>query len=151
MDTEKEKKANKKINIIVVVTILIIVFGSIAYYVIKPYYEISKLELIVDLVKKTNTNTNEVKYYRVDDLLNPKSISPLENKWIGRGESSGLVVVERTNQGLKVIIITEDQGHAGIYGYLYSESDKPVSIEQTIYRVGKKVKSKWWKVYYDLG
>ena len=102
--------------------------------------------------------------FRLDDLSDPTSLRLLKpNESFDRGFGAGNVWADITPDGrLKVVIETKDLGHAGEYGFAYS--DVPLSPQPfgkgwfTIDVPGHinlvlpdmKIDDNWWKVLYNL-
>ena len=106
----------------------------------------------------------ESKSFRLDDLDDPGSLRPsaaAERR--ARGQGAGDVWAQRTADGkLKVVIETRDLGHAGEYGFAYSEApliptkldgewlslDVPGRLNLVLPRM--RIDDHWWEVVYNL-
>ena len=105
---------------------------------------------------------------RLDDISVPKSLRPLKpNEMSAAGFGEGKVWAAMTVDGkLKVVIETRDLGHAGEYGFAYSEVpliatplggsrdgewlelDLPSHLK--IVQPNMKMDDNWWKVCDNL-
>ena len=98
---------------------------------------------------------------RLDDLANPKSLRKFKpNEVLQGGDGAGLVWAEMTPEGkLKVVIETKDLGHAGYYGYAYTEAAPPKQVTDwggydlpgPLNGVDKKIDDHWWAVENPMG
>ena len=120
---------------------------------------------IVDKVREvTPTETEEIRFY-LEDLSSPESLRSLDSEErFMRGEKAGLVWASKSSSGdLKVVIQTKDLGHAGEYGFAYSDTplnltsfEKPwffidVPGRLNIVTPKMQIDKNWWKVVYNLG
>ena len=83
---------------------------------------------VVERVRQLGIKPGEQLKLRLDKLTDPKSLRRLKspNETFDRGTGAGTLWAERTAEGkLKVVIETRDLGHAGEYGFAYS--DVPLS------------------------
>jgi hypothetical protein len=101
---------------------------------------------------------------RLDDLSDPASLRMLEaDECFERGRNAGNVWAGVAPDGLlKVVIETRDLGHAGEYGFAYSDVslsarpfegdwftiDVPGRINLVLPRM--KIDDHWWQVVYNL-
>lgn len=102
--------------------------------------------------------------FRLDDLSNPQSLRPWgAEETAQRGEGAGRVWANRTEDGkLKVVIETRDYGHAGEYGFAFSDvplKKEPfmgssdwyrIDVPGDLYLVREQIDEHWWSVLYNL-
>ena len=127
-------------------------------------------DAVVVAVRARGLKPGETVQMRLDDLAVPKSLRPLKaNEAFGRGQGAGAgnVWASVTTGGkLKVVIETRDLGHAGEYGFAYSEVpliasppggsgdggwlelDLPGHLK--IVQPSMKIDDHWWEVCYNL-
>jgi hypothetical protein len=117
---------------------------------------------IVQQVKAVGIRPGETLLLRLDDLANPKSLhifKPKPHEMPSRGDEAGFVWAEVTADGkLKVVIETKDLGHAGQYGYAYTEAGPPkqtsdeggCDLPGPLNRVDKKIDEHWSAVENPL-
>ena len=121
-------------------------------------------EAVVAGVRSFGVAPGETKELRLDPLSDPKSLrirKPGEGN--ARGQGAGNVWAQRTATGiLKVVIETRDLGHAGEYGFAYSEaplSPSPfegqwqsldVPSHLTLVLPDMRIDEHWWEVVYNL-
>lgn len=120
----------------------------------------SRFEAVVARVRDMPLEVGETKLLRLDDLSDPASLRPCEpDEFFRRGECEGVVWARLDADGrLAVVIQTRDLGHAGSFGYAYSDaqltptSDDPswswiaVPGPLNLVRAGGKMDDHWWKV-----
>jgi hypothetical protein len=101
---------------------------------------------------------------RIDDLTKPQSIRFLKpEEAFRRGQNAGNVWARRSSNGkLSVVIETRDLGHAGEYGFAYSDvalSPRPFGASWleidvpgplSLVLPNMKIDDNWWKVVYNL-
>lgn len=117
-----------------------------------------RYETLVQQVKQLNLKPGEQVSMRIDASLDPKSLRPA-----GQGSYSsmvGKVAVRRSADGsYQMGLITRDEGHAGAYGYLYSETPLHLGGGEVTGRVEapgdlrfvrEQIKVHWWSAYNDL-
>jgi hypothetical protein len=143
-------------------------FGQLLIYAVQLQlerhnvpFDQHRLEAMVDAVKAWGIKPGEDFELRFDRMNDPRSLRflprwPVEN--IRRGKEGGDVWVSRDPNGkLTVIIETKDLGHAGQFGYAYSEippqkAGKDESLEfgensnLRCTNAGWKVAANWWEV-----
>jgi len=121
---------------------------------------------LVEQVRLMRLMPGEQKEFRVDTLSDPKSIRPLKSGTIVDGEQGvGHVWAEVSRDGkLKVVIETRNLGHAGEYGFAYSDVallPEPFGTGRDWFSINvpghlnlvqpsMKVDEHWWKVVYNL-
>jgi hypothetical protein len=115
---------------------------------------------IVQQVQVIGIQPGEELELRLDDMANPKSLRKVKpNEIFDRGSGAGSVWAERTADGkLKVVIETRDVGHAGTYGFAYTEASPPTQMTDwdaydlpgPVNHVDKKIDDHWWAVQNPL-
>jgi hypothetical protein len=143
------------------VAALLVLGVGIGVYVLKPFggpgpFQQSDLEPVIALIREEKLEPGRVHRFRLDDELSPKSLRRLKgDERIMRGQGRGLVWAEVKPEGeLRVAIETVDRGHAGEWGFLYS--DGPVTTAD-IDELGREwhleseITTNWWIIHYDLG
>lgn len=127
-------------------------------------FDRSWAEAVVQQVRGLGIAPGETKELRLDDLAAPKSLRPRRaDEGRRRGQGAGNVWAERTPAGaLKVVIETRDLGHAGEYGFAYSEAklvpqaldgdwqslDLPGHLTIVLPRM--RIDDRWWEVVHNL-
>lgn len=127
-------------------------------------FDRSHFESVVAQVRGMELAPNTDHDLRLDDLNNPQSLRPVRaNEIFYRGQAAGGVCARIDSQGkLKVVIVTKDLGHAGIYGFAYSDEplapqpdygawqtlDVPSHVQYVLPNM--KIDDHWWKVEYNL-
>ena len=82
----------------------------------------SRLEAVVAEVRRLPFPPDTEADFYLDDMSNPRSLRPWDGHPMESGKQVGRVWAERTADGhLKVVIETTDSGHAGEYGFAYSD------------------------------
>jgi hypothetical protein len=118
------------------------------------------LETVVEEIRIMGLKPNSETELRLDTLSDPKSLRPLKKaEHFYAGQGAGRVWAEASPDGkLKVAIETRDLGHAGYYGFAYS--DVPLSPQRdnggwfsiavpgplTSVQPSMKIDEHWWKV-----
>lgn len=127
-------------------------------------FDRERFERVVDQVRRSGLAPGETREFRLDDPREPTSLRPCrEGETFGRGLGAGSVWGERTREGkLKVVIETRDLGHAGEYGFAFSEEPlepKPcgggwstldVPGHLNLVLPDMKIDGSWWRVLYNL-
>ncbi|MCE9519029.1 MAG: hypothetical protein K8R87_05635 [Verrucomicrobia bacterium] len=123
------------------------------------------LEALVEQVRVQQIAPGETKEFRLVDMKDAKSLRSVgRGQTFPRGENMGRVWAERAaDRTLKVVIETQDLGHAGEYGFAYSDSAlQPISAAgqawMTLDVPGKlvfvqpqmKIDDHWWQVLNNL-
>jgi hypothetical protein len=119
---------------------------------------------VVEHVRALGLQPGEKRWLRLADLRDPASLSAAPpDKILARGQGAGSVWARRTAAGtLQVVIETRDLGHAGEYGFAYSDLplrpsgdpggwmhlDLPGPL--TIIRPEMQIDDRWWSVLYNL-
>jgi hypothetical protein len=123
-----------------------------------------KMEAVVQQVRLMELEPGRDHALRLDDLTKPQSIRLVgPDEPFRRGQNEGNVWARRLSDGhLSVVIETRDLGHAGEYGFAYSDatlSPKPfggpwlqLDIPGPLIYVlpSMKIDDNWWKVVYNL-
>ncbi|NNC90039.1 MAG: hypothetical protein HKN82_16400 [Akkermansiaceae bacterium] len=163
----------KAIRIIACV-ILLLALGVGAVLIFTPFglalrqnpgrFDRGKLEEVVARVRSMAPAAGEESRFRLDDPSDPASLRRIEpDETFARGQNAGNVWATVTPDGaLKVVIQTRDLGHAGEYGFAYSDaalSSKPFGSDWFILDVPGRlnlvlpkmqIDDHWWKVLYNL-
>lgn len=120
-------------------------------------------EAIVARVRALNLAPSESITLRLDDPDEPKSLRLVKpDEQFARGQGVGNVWARSRHGHLTVVIETRDLGHAGEYGFAYS--DEALSLEPfgehwftldvpskiNIVQPDMKIDAHWWKVVYNL-
>jgi hypothetical protein len=123
-----------------------------------------RFEAVVAEVRRRPLPAGQQVALRLDDPAEPRSLRLVgDDEDLVRGRGAGLVWAERTNEGhLKVVIETRDAGHAGEYGFAFSEVPlKAVPLgtdwftvdvpgRLTIVGADAQVDEHWWTVLNNL-
>jgi hypothetical protein len=127
-------------------------------------FDRARLEAVVEMVRTLDLKPGEVRALRLDDPADPSSLrtSP-PGEQFARGRGAGNVWAEKTAAGgLKVVVETRDLGHAGEYGFAYT--DAPLALtplaegwstvdvpgHMNIVRPSMQIDEHWWEVVYNL-
>lgn len=114
----------------------------------------AELQAVVAAVRSQNLKPGQLYRFRLNEELSAESLRPLKQRVL-RGRGRGLVWAEITENGtLKVIIETQDNGHFGEEGYLFSDTFVSTSDVQELGRewiVQRQLSPHWWVVFYNLG
>jgi len=127
-------------------------------------FDRERFEAVVQQVRLMGIKPGETKQLRLHDVGDPKSLRPLKpGQEFGRGQRAGCVWAEVTAGGkFKVVIETRDLGHAGEYGFAYSEvplsptpsgggwSSLDVPGHMNLVLPEMKIDKNWWEVVYNL-
>jgi len=126
------------------------------------WFHRDRLEAIVAEVRRRALPANEVVDLYLEDMSDPRSLRPWAEPPVAFGKGAGHVWTERTPEGrLKVVIETTDLGHAGEYGFAFSDLPlAPVPGTQypevcvpgrLIFVEGpeSQIDEHWWRVYTD--
>ena len=138
--------------------------GSIVFQQNSGTFHRARWEAVVDRVRSLGVQPGESRAFRLDDLSDPQTLrvrGPGEQ--FSRGQGAGNVWAKRSAGGkLTVVIETRDLGHAGEYGFAYSEQplapipfggawfsvDVPGHL--TLVQPNMQIDGSWWKVLYNL-
>lgn len=87
-----------------------------------PFYR-ARFEEVVAEARRLPIPPDDVVELRLDRLSDPRSLRPVrDDEVFGAGEGAGRVWAQRTVDGhMKVVIETQDSGHAGHYGFAFSD------------------------------
>jgi len=122
-----------------------------------PSFDKQRLEKIVEKVKEKKLKPGAQVELRVENLSDPGSLRARRTSDNDRGRGAGNVWASKEPGGeLVVIIETQDNGHAGTYGYAYSEA-APHQTPEKLWSVGTqtymsctepswRVAEHWWQV-----
>ena len=127
-------------------------------------FDRSRYEAVVENARALVVKPGETKLLRLADLHDPASLRlrrPGEGE--ARGQGAGNVWAQRAPNGrLQVVIETRDLGHAGEYGFAYSEvalSPSPfgggwlsldVPSHLNLVLPDMRIDDHWWEVVYNL-
>jgi hypothetical protein len=164
--------------LLVVVTLLaiastVLVFTPLGWIVLLKFdqnpgaFDRERFEAIVLEVRALGLRPGESVELKLDDIAVPKSLRSVKpNEMFARGLGAGNVWATVTSDGkLKVVIETKDLGHAGEYGFAYSEAiliPGPLGDESggwlqldlpgrlNIVLPDMKIDDNWWRVCYNL-
>lgn len=125
-------------------------------------FEQNRLQALVEAVEamgvKSGEEEIEMRFDRMDDPQSLRLRRPGPSDYIPRGQEAGNVWASRDSNGnLTVIILTKDFGHAGQFGYAYSEIPPQEFGEGEPLEFGElpnlrctttdwKVAENWWQV-----
>lgn len=125
-------------------------------------------EAIVAQVRQAGLKPDTQQEFILDQLSDPKSLRPRgddeASKWPSRKGASRVWAQVSARGDLKVVIETRDLGHAGAYGFAYSDttlSPVPMDGDGNWYRVDvpghlyilipkMKIDEHWWEVLNNL-
>ena len=126
-------------------------------------------EAVVAQIRNAELRPGEPREFIMDSVSNPKLIHPWKpdqglKGLTRRGDGAGHVSAEVSPDGkLKVVIETRDLGHAGEFGFAYSDvplSPKPfgdgvwflidVPSHLDMVQPSMKIDDHWWEVLYNL-
>jgi hypothetical protein len=145
----------------------IVAVGYIAFLVLASqgpgWFHRSRFEAVVAEVRRLPLPVDEVVELYLDDISNARSLRPMDEASMEsgkRGKRAGRVWAKRTASGhLKVVIETKDSGHAGEFGFAFSDlplgpirrTEYPeVSVPGYLYYVEgpqSQIDEHWWRVY----
>jgi hypothetical protein len=124
------------------------------------------MQAIVEEVRRRGIARGEARRFHLRDLGEPATMSELApDAEIRRGRGRGRIDARVTSAGaLQVVIETADHGHAGEYGFAYSDApleSTPMGGEggwHTLHvpghlfltRPGNRIDPHWWSVLYNL-
>ncbi len=129
-------------------------------------FDRQSLEAIVAQVRLAELKPGELREFVVDRAKDPKSLQAFQpDQSLSRGHGAGHVWAQMSvDNKLKVVIETRDLGHAGEYGFAYSDVpllpapsgssgdwytiDVPSHL--TLVTPAMKINDHWWKVAYNL-
>ena len=164
-------KRNKIILALCSLVVGVVTLGSYALYTWLAMgageFHHQRFEAIVAEVRRRHppTCTTCEVTFRIDDFSNPQSLRPWVRgeELVQRGEGAGRVWARWTEDGkLKVVIQTRDYGHAGEYGFAFSDvplTKEPfmgssdwygVDVPGDLFLVGEQIDERWWSVLNNL-
>jgi hypothetical protein len=112
-------------------------------------------EEIVQRVRATKMDPDTVRYFRVNDDLDPDSFEEIPaDVHTPRGGGRGTINAWMTEDSkLMMLLRTRDHGHAGEKGFLYWEGEELRNYERAAsdWEISEKAAPHWWSVYFDLG
>lgn len=127
------------------------------------YFDRAHFNAVVDQVRAMPLAPGREVRLRLDNPAEPKSLRLVKpDETFSRGSGAGCVWAKINNEKLVVVIETSDLGHAGEYGFAYS--DVPLSTTPfgsgwltidapghiNLVKPEMKIDDHWWKVVYNL-
>lgn len=99
---------------------------------------------------------NQLKRYHISDFGDPATMVELSpTDLTGRGEGAGNIWVFKSADNLVIFIETNDRGHAGEFGYAYSQNGTvPVWDHDNwgeLWTIDEQITDHWWKISFRLG
>jgi len=89
-------------------------------------FDRDRCERIVAQVRARGITPGHPTWFRVNDDLDAATLAPMPDMAHGRGDGRGIVRASVTaDHKLAVSIETRDDGHAGEYGFLYTDPGIP--------------------------
>ena len=163
---EMKKKVVVGLGCLVALTVLLVVllFTPLGFFVLQQgagTFDKPRFEAVVQEVRQRALKPGASIELRLDDIHDPKSLRVRKaNEVFDRGQGVGNVWATVTADGkLKVVIETRDLGHAGQYGFAYSDAPltpTPSSWGKDVFELdvpgdlqapAKKIDDHWWEVY----
>ena len=144
-------------KVIIVIIISIIVLAIIIYQKRHKNFCNNVGNKIVAKIKKENMAPGNIYRFKVGKLWDVDTIKRINENNLGN--QAGEIWGQRTKEGFyKISIIKKDRGHAGLYGYLYSEleiqkqEDPYIKIitPGPLHQLKAKINKNWWFVYSNL-
>jgi hypothetical protein len=142
-----------------------LVVGVLVRYVLPALggFDRRRFEAVVEEIRRRPLRPGEEAALRLDPKA-PGSVHLVEaEEELVRGGGAGRVWAARSKEGhLKVVIETRDLGHAGEYGYAYSDAPlklapldanwSTVDVPGRLNIVGPdaRIDEHWWAVLYNL-
>ena len=140
------------------------VVGYIAFLVLASqgpgWFHRSRFEAVVAEVRRLPLPVDEVVELYLDDVRTRDHLCPMDEASMQSGKRAGRVWAKRTASGhLKVVIETKDSGHAGEFGFAFSDlplgpirhTEYPdVNVPGYLYYVEgpqSQIDEHWWRVY----
>jgi len=127
------------------------------------YFDRAHFNAVVDQVRAMSFVSGREIQLRLDDPADPKSLRLVKpEETFPRGSGAGRVWAKVNDNKLVVVIETSDLGHAGEYGFAYSDvplSSRPfgggwftIDAPGHIHLVkpSMKIDDHWWEVVYNL-
>lgn len=119
----------------------------------------ARYEGIVAKIRGLELRAGERKEFRLDRPADATTLRlDAESPPPPRGQGAGTVWAEKDEQGhLLIAVETIDNGHAGEFGYLYTDRGVPMSRGQSTDGPGREwtldceLGGGWWSVSYRLG
>lgn len=165
----RRTKTSKRLAVALAVLIGIGVLVVVGFWVRSALptasgFDRRRFEAVVAEVRRRPIRAGEQVALRLADPTVPSSTRLIEaGEGVVRGGGAGRVWAERTKDGhLKVVIETQDAGHAGEYGFAFSEVPlKAVPLDAswstidvpgrlTVVGANAKIDEHWWAVLDNL-
>ncbi len=121
-------------------------------------FEKPRFQAVVEEVERRGINPGDRLRLHLDRMDDPGSLRPQRDEDRDRGAGTGNVLAIRKPGGeLIVVIETKDHGHAGEYGYAYSEIPPSTQANSKLFRLDPEenlsctdpdweIEKNWWKV-----
>lgn len=145
------------------VLISIVFWRQIYFFVLQRpgSFDQDNYQAVVDHVRAIGVLPGETKHFRLSDLDDPKTLHlRAEDEGTERGRGAGNVWAARSTKGTLVVVIeTRDLGHAGEFGFAYSDNPSSLfgdvrealdSSAPPLTQVRRQLGDHWWEVYNDL-
>jgi len=118
-------------------------------------FDRDRFEQIVTRVRALAIVPGQIYRFRVSDDLEPSSLAPLPNSaMLGRGDGRGLVRAKvDARHRLAVSIETRDDGHAGEYGFMFTDdglAGADLEFVQLDSQHEERVDDHWVRWHYDM-
>jgi len=134
----------------------IIFAGILLTFILSCSKDTKKYDNIIVEIKKQELPSGKLEKYKIEDFSNTSTLKKLSNDYMAdRGQGKGCIWVFKANDNLLVFIETEDNGHAGEYGIVYSETGQiPIWNnewgEHEEWTIDKKINDNWWNISFLL-
>ena len=120
-----------------------------------------RYQAIIQAVEAQGIRMGEQREFFLRDPSSPASLQAVDpNETVDRGTGTGTVWIRRTGKSAYIVsILVADLGHAGLYGYLYSDvplsvisddSDATINAPGPMQQVQMQLNERWWVIYNDL-
>lgn len=168
---KRTQKILASFMVIAVAVYLVLRFTSLSAFTVIFHqnpgrFDRESLEGVVAQVRLSGMKPGGQTEFIMDDLSDPKTMHSIPNgQLLPRGHEAGHVWAEVSTDGkLKVTIETRDLGHAGEYGFAYSDIPLAPKLSEhyngwysidvpgrlNMVQPDMKVDDHWWKVEFNL-
>lgn len=118
-------------------------------------FDRDRCEQIVTRVRALAIVPAQIYRFRVDDDLEPSSLAPVPDRaMLGRGDGRGLVRAKvDAGHRLAVSIETRDDGHAGEYGFMFTDdglAGTDLEFVQLDSQHEQRIDDRWVRWHYDM-
>jgi hypothetical protein len=121
----------------------------------------SRYQAIFQAAAAQGIRMGEQREFFLNDPSSPESLQAVDpNETADCGTGTGTVWIRRTGKNAYIVsILVADLGHAGLYGYLYSDvplsvisddSDATINAPGPMRQVQMQLNEHWWVIYNDL-